>query len=586
MASFVAIDNAAIARILSEMADICEIRGDNLFKIRALRNAALSVEACSSDISLIACSETGLKRLQEISGIGAGIAAKILEICSTGSSEEHRGLLAEFPATLLEILQVSGVGPKKVRLFYDTLGVRTIADLEKAAREGRIRSLPKMGEKSEEKLLKAIAEYRARAGRWLLSEAEKTAQGLLAMLRSLPGVGRVEAAGSYRRRRETVGDLDLLVTCADPAPVMARFSGAGAVIGSGPTKTSIRLSSGLQCDLRVVPEESFGAAMHYFTGSKTHNVCIRTLAVRRGLTINEYGVFRLLPDGSAGERVGGATEEEVFRSIDLPLIPPELRENRGEIEAATEGRLPHLIEAHELRGDLHMHTTETDGSGSIEEMAAAAVKQGLGYVAITDHTKSLPVTRGMDEARLADHAARIRAVDRSLGGRTRLLAGVEVDILADGTLDLAPEALRALDVVVGSVHSSLDMPRAEMTERVVRAIRSGLIDILGHPTGRILLQREPSAIDMEAVMAAAKEHGVALEVSAYPARLDLSDVHCRMAKERGVKLCLSTDSHAPAHLAYARYAIDSARRGWLEGGDVLNTRPCDELLAALHAGHR
>jgi DNA polymerase (family 10) len=577
-------ENAAIARILSEMADICEIKGENPFRIRALRNAALAIETTPHDVEVLARAEDAAGRLREIPGIGAGIAARIVEIARTGDTEEHRALLAEFPPTLLELLKLDGVGPKKVRLFYDALAVRTLDDLERAAREGRVRSLPKMGEKSEEKILKSIAEQKARAGRFLLSAAEEAVERLAAMLRAVPGVGRVEAAGSFRRRRETVGDVDLLVSCAEPAAVTARFAGAGVVIGSGETKTSIRLSSGLQADLRVVPEESFGAALLYFTGSKAHNIAIRGMAQRRGLTINEYGVFKLAADGSAGARVGGATEEEVYATIGLPWIPPELRENRGEIEAAA--HLPRLVEPGDLRGDVHMHTSTTDGSATIEEMALAAAARGHGYCAITDHSKALAFTNGLDEARLAAHAAAIREVGRKLRRKIRVLAGIEVDILADGALDLAPEALAALDVVVASVHSKMDLGREEMTARVVRAIESGLVDVIGHPTGRILLRREPYALDMERVMRAAKAHGVALEVSAYPDRLDLNDVHCRLAKELGVKLVIDTDSHAPAHLALQRYGVDTARRGWLEKADVLNTRECDDFLAALHAGHR
>lgn len=579
-------DNAAIARLLTEMADICEIRGDNPFKIRAFRNAAAAIETATHDLDPIARAADGAARLREIPGIGASIAAKIVEICTTGGSEEHRALLAEFPPTLLELLKLDGVGPKKVRLFHDALEVRTLDDLERAARAGRVRSLPKMGEKSEEKVLRSIAEHRARSGRYLLSAAEDTVERLMAMLRAVPGVARVEPAGSYRRRRETVGDVDLLVACADPPAVMARFAGAGAVIGSGETKTSIRLSSGIQADLRVVPAESFGAALHYFTGSKAHNVAIRGMCVKRGLTLNEYGLWKALEDGSPGERVGGASEEEVFGALGLAWIPPELRENRGEIEAAQEGRLPRLLERRDLRGDLHMHTTTTDGTASIEEMALAAAAQGHGYCAITDHSKALAFANGLDEARLREHAARIREAGKKLGGKIRVLAGIEVDILADGALDLAHDALAELDVVIASVHSRFDLGREEMTRRLVRAIESGAVDAIGHPTGRLLLRREPYPLDMEEIMRAAKAKGVALEVSAYPDRLDLNDVHCRLAKELGVKLVIDTDSHATSHLAMQRFGVDTARRAWLEKADVLNTRECDEFLAALHEGHR
>ncbi len=584
-----AVDNAAIARILAEMADICEVKGENVFKVRALRQAAQTIETLPQDLAAIACKPDALKRLREIHGIGEGIAKKIVEISTTGDCEEHRALFAEFPATLLEVLEIDGVGPKKAKLFYEALGVKSVDDLERAAREGRIRALPKMGARTEEKILRSIEERRSREKRFLLHWADGAVERLLGLLRSVDGIGRIEAAGSWRRRRETVGDLDILAACDDPAAaarVAERFAAAGSVLGRGETKVSIRLASGIQADLRVVPAESFGAALHYFTGSKAHNIAIRTLGVRRGLTISEYGVFRALPDGSPGERVGGAREEDVFAAVGLPWIPPELRENRGEIEAAAEGRLPRLIEANDLRGDLHMHTTETDGAASIEEMALAAAERGRRYVAITDHSKALAFARGLDEARLREHVARIRAADRKLGGTIRVLAGIEVDILADGTLDLSADALAELDVVIASVHSHFDQPREEITARVVRAIESGSVDVLGHPTGRILLRRNPIALDMERVMRAAKEHGVALEVNAYPDRLDLSDVHCRMAKEIGVKLTIDTDAHQPQHLGLLRFGVDNARRGWIEKEDVLNTLECDEFLEAIRERRR
>jgi DNA polymerase (family 10) len=581
-----AIDNATIARIFSEMADILEIKGENVFKVRALRTAAQTIETLPHDLAAIACKEDGMKRLREIHGIGEGIAKKIVEICASGDCEEHRALLAEFPPSLLELLEIDGVGPKKARLFFERLGVRSLDDLERAARAGRIRALPKMGEKSEQKILQSIQSRKGREKRFLRSWAEAAVERLTGLLRSLPGVLRVEVAGSFRRRAETVGDLDFLVACKEPRLVMERFAQAGSVLASGETKTSVRLSSGIQADLRAVPEESFGAALHYFTGSKAHNIAIRTLGVRRGLTINEYGVFRMLPSGEPGERIGGATEEEVFAAVGLPWIPPELRENRGEIEAAAEGRLPRLIELSDLRGDLHMHTTETDGTASIDEMVEAAARRGHGYVAITDHSKAIAMARGLDEARLREHAARIRAADRRRRPQIRVLAGIEVDILRDGALDLSADALAELDVVIASIHSFFDQPREEATARVLSAIESGSIDILGHPSGRLLLKRNPVAFDVERVLRAAKKHGVAMEINSYPDRLDLSDVHCRMAKELGVKLVIDTDAHAPDHLGLQRFGVENARRGWVEKKDVLNTLECEEFLRRLHEGHR
>ena len=576
-------ENAHVARILAEMADICEIRGDNVFKIRAFRTAAAAVESLPFDVAPLARDPA---RLREIRGIGEGIARKIVEICATGSCVEHRDLVALFPPTLLELLQIDGVGPKKVKLFHETLGISTVADLEVAARAGKIRSLPRLSARTEEKILKSIADHRARSGRFLLSWAEAAVERLSTMLRALPGVVRVEAAGSYRRGRETVGDIDILVACEAPAPVMDHFSRAGELIAHGGTKCSIRLTSGLQADLRIVPLESFGAALHYFTGSKAHNVAIRTLAVRKGLTINEYGVFEALEDGSPGRRLGGEKEEDVFAAVGLPWIPPELREDRGEIEAGFEGKLPDLIALDDIQGDVHMHTTATDGKDTIEEMARAALERGRKYIAITDHSKALAMARGLDEPGLARHAEAIRAVERALEGRMRVFTGIECDILRDGALDLAPDALRGVDVVIGSVHSHFGLGKDEMTARVVRAIESGLVDIIAHPTGRILLRRDSYPLDMERVMDAARARGVALEGSAYPDRLDLSDLHLRMARDRGVKVVINTDSHAASQLDAMRFGLANARRAWLEAEHVLNTRGPEVFLKQLHHGHR
>ncbi|MGQ9589286.1 MAG: DNA polymerase/3'-5' exonuclease PolX [Planctomycetota bacterium] len=576
-------DNANVARVLSELADLCEIRGENVFKIRALRSAADTIASLPIDVRSFRGEPEKLRRLK---GIGEGIAKKIVEILDTGTCAEREELLAEYPASLLDLLALEGVGPKKIRLFFDALGVRSIDDLEAAATAGRIRGLPRMSAAAEAKILKAIAAHRSRAGRFLLSWAEPVVEAVVQALRELPGVRRVEAAGSYRRGRDTVGDLDFLVSSSDPRPVVERFAGLGEAIARGETKSSIRLPSGLQADLRLVPEESFGSALQYFTGSKAHNVAIRTMAVRKHLTVNEYGVFELRDDGSSGKRAAGESEEGVYSALGLPWIPPELREDRGEIEAALEGRLPRLIELREIRGDLHVHTTATDGSASVEEMALAAIERGYEYVAIADHSQSLTIAGGLDERRLRAQGAEIDRVNRRLGGRIRVLKGIEVDILRDGSLDLAPDALRELDVVVASVHSAFALPRPEMTARVVRAIESGLVDILGHPTGRMLLKREPYEIDLEAVFAAAKAHGVALELNAFPDRLDLSDIHCRLARDAGVRVVVSTDAHDPSHLDLLRFGVATARRGWLGPKDVANARPLEEFLRLVRSGHR
>jgi DNA polymerase (family 10) len=579
-------DNGHVARILYEMADIHEIEGKSHFRVRALRNAALTVETLPLDV--IGLARTGgAGRLKEIAGIGAGIAKKIIEIGERGDCHEHEEQLERVPRSLLEILEVPGVGPKKVKLFQSELGVRSLDDLDLAARGGKVRELPRMGAKSEAKLVTAIERHRLRTGRFLQSKAGQVMARLTAMLRDIPGVQRVEPAGSFRRRRETIGDLDILCICDDPELVMDRFAAGGEVIGRGHTKCSIRLSSGLNVDLRIVPAESFGAAMHYFTGSKAHNVAIRTRAVKRGLTINEYGVFEVGDDGEAGERIGGATEEEVFAAVGLPWIPPELREASGEIEAAEHGKLPALIARSDLRGDLHMHTQATDGSGTVMEMAEAAIERGHRYVAITDHSKALAMTGGLDEAKLEEQAAVIAAAQEQVGTKIRILRGIEVDILAEGDLDLTHEALGQLDVVIGSIHSRFELTREEMTARLLKAIGSGVVDVIGHPTGRLLLRRDPYVFDIEAIFEAAAKHGVAMEISASPYRLDLCDTQARLARSLGVKLVINTDAHHTESLDLLPYGIGVARRAWLEPGDVLNTiEDPDAFLKALHEGHR
>ncbi len=576
-------ENPRVAKVLSELADLCEIDGENVFKIRALRSAADTIASLPVDVRSF---REAPEKLRQFKGIGEGIAKKVVEILDTGTCSEREELLSKYPASLLELQALEGVGPKKIRLFFDALGIRSLDDLEAAARAGKLRGLPRMSAAAEQKILKAIEAHKSRAGRFLLADVEPVVLEIVETIRGLPSVSRIEPAGSYRRGRDTVGDLDFLVSSSDPAPVVERFAALGETIAKGATKSSIRLEGGLQADLRIVPEESFGSALQYFTGSKGHNVAIRTMAVKKRLTVNEYGVFRAADDGSPLERVGGGSEEEVYAALGLPWIPPELREDRGEIEAALEGRLPRLLELGDIRGDLHVHTTATDGSASVEEMALAAIERGYAYIAIADHSQALAMVGGLDERRLRAQGAEIDRVNRKLAGKFRVLKGIEVDILREGALDLADDALRELDVVVASVHSAFGLPRAEMTRRIIRAIESGLVDILGHPTGRMLLKREPYDVDLEAVIAAAKEYGVALELNAFPDRLDLSDVHCRSAKEAGAKIVISTDAHDPEHLDLMRYGVATARRGWLGPDDVLNTRPVEEFLRLLHAGRR
>jgi DNA polymerase (family 10) len=565
------LENAEIARVLAEIADLLELGGGNAFKVRAYRRAAQAIDVHPG--SLAELWREG--RLAEVPGVGAHIAAKIGELVETGVCREHARLSAEVPPGVLEMLRLEGVGPKTVDVLWRALGIADVAALEEACRSGRALDAPRMGPTRARAVLAAIERHRARGGRTPLHRALGHAEPMLERLRAVPGVFRAEAAGSLRRRKETVGDLDLLVAADDAAPVMRAFrqlSGVTAVLAEGPTKASARMRSGMQVDLRVVAPGSFGAALHYFTGSKDHNIAIRTRALKRGLKISEYGVF-----DRGGRQVGGATEQDVFRAVGLPFIPPELREAAGEIEAAEAGRLPRLVEESDLLGDLHVHSrASSDGRSSLEQIAAAARELGRRYVAVTDHSRSRPL--GLDEARLREHTSAIRALDDRLHGRPHLLAGIEVDVLPTGALDLPGEALAALDWVVAGVHSRLADPAPRMTDRIVRALRSGVVHALAHPTGREIGTRDASALDLDRVLAAAREEGVALEVNAMPERLDLTDVGCRAAKAAGVPVVISTDAHAAAQLANLRYGVWVARRGWLEARDVLNTLPLAELL--------
>ncbi|HEU4384308.1 MAG TPA: DNA polymerase/3'-5' exonuclease PolX [Anaeromyxobacteraceae bacterium] len=567
-------ENADVARTLAEIADLIELTGGNQFKVRAYRQAAQLVDLHPEPISEV----WRQGRLEELPGIGSGIAKKIGELLETGSSREHDTLAAGVPSGVLEMLRVEGVGPKTAQAAWKGLGIETLDALEEACRTGRILAAPRMGEKRAHAILEAIARHRARAGRVPLHRALSWAESMLARLEKVPGVARAEAAGSLRRRKESVGDLDLLVGAADAAPVMRAFAGlpeVASLLAEGPTRSSARLRGGIQADLRVVPPESFGAALHYFTGSKAHNIALRTRAVRMGLKLSEYGVF-----DRGGRRLGGAGEEEVFRAVGLPFIPPELREGAGEIEAAEKGTLPRLVEEEDVLGDLHVHTrASSDGRSTLEEIASEARRLGRRYLAITDHSRSRPL--GLDAARLADHAAAVRELDRLSGGKPHLLAGIEVDILPDGGLDLPEESLSGLDLVVASVHSHFADPAERMTARVERAIRSGTVHVLGHPTGRQIGTRDAYALDLERIVAAAAEHGVALEANAMPERMDLDDRGCRLAKAAGVPVVISSDAHEKGQLANIRYGVWMARRGWLERGDVLNALPLPELRRRL-----
>ena len=571
-------DNAAIARILREVADLLEIKGDNPFKIRAYRNCADIAANHPHELSRL--DEAGLR---EIPGIGKDLAARIREIGQTGGAEFHRELMAEFPPTILDLLSLQGVGPKTVATFYRDLSVRTLADLEKACLDGRIRALKGMGAKKEALILKALDERKRFAGRHLLSHAHDASTALQAYLRERAPDATVEPVGSLRRACETCGDLDLLATGAPPSLMndFVEYPLVERVLGHGDTKSSILLQGGFQADLRLVATESRGAAMQYFTGSRAHNIALRDRAIGLGLKLNEYGLFRVADDS----RVAGEREDEIYSALGLDWVPPELREMRGEIDAAAARALPRLIDRADLRGDLHMHTTETDGKDDIRTMAMAAREAGLEYIAITDHTQSLAMANGLDECRALAHAARIRAVDAE-GLGIRLLAGVECDIKPDGSLDLADDCLATLDIVVASVHSAFNQERQEMTDRVVRAIDNPNVDILGHGTGRMLLKRQAYPIDLEAVIDAALRTGVAVEINSQPHRLDLNDVHAKLARDRGVPIVISSDAHSRHALGYLRWGVAIARRAWLRPADVLTTRSFDDCRAALRRHRR
>jgi DNA polymerase (family X) len=568
------VENAEIARVLSEIADLLELTGGNTFKVRAYRRAAQVVDLHPTSVAQ-AWREG---RAAELTGIGERIAEKIGELVEVGECREHARLAALVPPGVVDLLRLEGMGPKTVEAVWKGLGITDVAALEEACRSGRILEVPRLGPTRAAAIVAAIARLRARAGRMLLHRALGHADEILARLRAVPGVRQAEAAGSVRRRKETVGDLDLLVATTDAAPVVRAFCGSAGVaqvLSEGSTKASVRLKAGLQADLRVVAPESFGAALHYFTGSKSHNIALRTRAMKLGLKVSEYGVF-----DREGRRLGGRDEADVFRAVGLPFIPPELREGTGEIEAAEAGRLPRLVEEADLLGDLHVHSrASNDARSELEDLARAARALGRRYLAITDHSRARPL--GLDAARLAEHVAAIRAADRREAGGPRLLAGVEVDILPSGELDLPPDALAGLDCVVASVHAHFDDPAGRNTQRLERALRSGVVHVLGHPSAREIGSREPCALDLDRVLEVAREQGVALEVNAMPERLDLTDVGCRAARAAGVPVVISSDAHEASHLANLRYGVWVARRGWLEAKDVLNTLPLAELRRRL-----
>jgi len=562
--------NADIAAVFEEIANLLEIEGANPFRIRAYRNAAQAIGALSTEAYVLLENK---EDLTELPGIGRDLAGKIEEIVATGHCALLERLQTELPPAVTELLKVPGLGPKRVRHLYHDLDVQTVEQLYGAARDGRIRALPGFGEKTELNILQAIEAHADQKGRFKLAVAAQYAEPLRAFLAGVPGVKEVTIAGSYRRMRETVGDLDIVVTAAPDSAVMERFTGyeeVAEILAAGGTRASVVLKCGLQVDLRVVADESYGAALHYFTGSKAHNVAVRYIAQKKGLKVNEYGVFR------GKNRITGETEESVYRAVGLPFIPPELRENRGEIDVARARKLPRLVELGDLRGDLHVHTKATDGHNTLREMALAGKSHGLEYIAVTDHSRELRVARGLDPLRLKRQCDEIDALNEELEGIT-LLKGIEVDILEDGTLDLPDHVLAQLDLVVGAVHSKFELPRARQTERILRAMEHPHFTILAHPNGRLIPQRPPYDIDMPRIIREAGRRGCFLELNAQPERLDLFDIYCQMAKEEGVLISINSDAHSTFDFANLRFGIGQARRGWLEKQNVLNTRSLEEL---------
>ena len=578
-------DNISIARLLDETAALLEIDAADPFRIRSYRRAAEAVEQQTTQLATLAAEP---KKLLAIPGIGKGMAANIVAVLTTGTIPLREELLQKYKPTMLELLRLPGMGPKTVALVWSALEVCDIDALEAAAKAGHLAKLPRMGEKFTVKLLKGIEDYRKNSSRFRIDQAQSYAEKISALIREFPGIDEITPAGSLRRGRETVGDLDLLVTgpACEPDVVSAAVEHVAALplidklLAKGQNKVSFTLRNNLQVDVRLLPRASYGAALQYFTGSKMHNVALRQRAIKRGLTLSEYALLRL----EDNVIVAAASEADIYNALELDYIPPELRENCGELEAAATHTLPQLITLADIRGDLHMHTDATDGRDSIRQMAEAAMARGLSYIAITDHSKNLAMTNGLDDARALAHVKRIREVDAELQqeyeGRIRVLPGIEVDILADGALDLDDSTLAQMDIVVASVHSHFAQPLEEMTERVLRAIENPHVRILGHPTGRKVLSREAYAINVDRILRRAAELGVAVEHNASPARSDLNDLNLRLAKEHGCKIVVDTDAHATEELDQMRYGITQLRRAWLTKDDILNTQPTAEALLA------
>lgn len=568
------VHNADIAAIFGEIADLLEIEGANAFRVRAYRNAARILQELGKDLRAMVRQGADLT---ELPGIGDDLAGKIREIVETERCAALEKLHKRLPPALTELLKIPGLGPKRVKTLYHELDIHTVEQLRRAVGDRRVRALPGFGEKTEIRIAEALAARSGGAGRFKLATAAQYAEPLANSLRAVPGVGRVVVAGSYRRARETVGDIDLLVIAEPGSPVMERFIAydeVAEVLSQGPTRGSVVLRCKLQVDVRVVAPESYGAALHYFTGSKAHNIAIRRLAQERGLKLNEYGVFE------GEKRIAGDTEDSVFRAVGLPFIPPELREDRGEIEAARAGRLPRLVEPGDLRGDLHAHTKATDGHNTLLEMAEAARQQGFEYLAITEHSRRLTVAHGLDPVRLAKQMDEIDRLNEKLQGIV-LLKGIEVDILENGGLDLPDDLLGRLDLVMGAVHSRFDLSRAKQTERILKAMDHPHFTLLAHPSGRLIARREPYDVDLLRIIRKARERGCFLELNANPERLDLLDTHCQAARDEGVLVSINSDAHGVLDFGNLRFGVGQARRGWLEKKDVLNSRPLAELRPLL-----
>lgn len=567
------VKNSEISGLFNKIADILEIKNENPFRIRAYRKAALNIEGLPGDIEDVALKG----KLGDIPGIGKDLAGKIQEYLSTGKINDYEKLRKEIPEGVLSLMNIPAIGPKKVWFFYKELGIDSLEKLEEAAKEHRLQKLPGIRQKTEENILKGIGFVKRSKGRTHLGIAWPLANAIVNALEGVDGVKELQAAGSLRRMKETIGDIDILVDSSKPDKVMDAFVSlpiVGEVLSKGATKSSIRTKDGLQVDIRVVKSKSWGAALAYFTGSKAHNIRLREMAMKKGLKISEYGVDK------GGKRIAGKREEEIYDVLGLPFIPPEIREDTGEVEASLEGKLPDLVELKDIKGDFHLHTDWSDGVLSLKEMSEAVREKGYSFAAITDHTKSLVVARGVDEKRLLEQNKEIKKLNKKLKG-IKIISGAEVNIMSDGTLDVSDKVLKELDWAIASIHSGFQQSKEKITWRILQAMKNPFIKAIAHPSGRLLGERDAYELDWDAVFNGARQTGTALEVNAYPQRLDINDIACRRAKELGIKVVINTDAHTRDQLNYMKLGVSVVRRGWLEPRDVLNTLPLEEFLKAL-----